>query len=122
MIKTLFLLFLFLTASVYANDSINDSLSKALMLLEEGRVQEFIDAYVYPVDLEKIRTEKSPDQIITEFKDEKLVNMKDILKNALVTTPLLKNNGNSAEFVLEINKKKLVLKMEKIEDRWYIRN
>jgi hypothetical protein len=103
-------------------EDLSAAIKHGIELIEAGKSTEFLERYMTPDDIEKMKKSGNWDKITAEFKkghSDDLLNALNFIKDA---NPRLSDNGQTAAFNVSKleGKHPPELKFLKIKDVWYI--
>ena len=106
-----------------SREALETAIPEGIRLLEAKKYKVFVEIFVPPADLKKIRERTSLEELAKSFGERKAPILLEVLKEIKGTKPSLDDTGTKATFALkEKTGGKKSITFVKIEKYWYITN
>jgi hypothetical protein len=105
-----------------AKEDLTTAIKKGIEMLEAKKTTEFIERFMIPDDLEKMKKSGHWDDIVTQFKKDHVDDVLKVLNYIKDAKPKLSDDGETATFDVEKleGKHPKDLHFRKVKDVWYI--
>jgi hypothetical protein len=105
-----------------AKEDLNAAIKKGIEMLDAKKTTEFLERYMIPDDIEKMKKSGHWEEIIAEFKKDHVDDVLKVLNFVKDAKPKMSEDGETATFNVEKleGKHPSELHFHKIKDVWYI--